>query len=399
MFWKKSTPVRVALLVCVPTPTGRVMKISFGDSRQSSVGIEWELAVVDAETLAQVPGAEVLLQSVADPVNGPIRREYFTSMVELVSGVHQDIPSAVAEMRGLLEHCLDVLDRRGLTLLGAGAHPFGDPADQSPGDKPQYRRVTERNAWWGTQMAINGLHIHTGIDAREKALPIVYGIARFTPYFIALSASSPFWMGEDTRFASQRTMLFQQLPTNGLPYHMADWDALERFASQLEGVGMIQNPSEIRWDVRPSSWGTVENRTMDSVPTLMEVGALSAFSQCLVERMSRALAVGEPIDALPYWFMRENKWRAARYGLAADVITPRPEEYLIHVHDGIIRWVEELRDIADELGCAEELQDVRRLVDGGPSYLRQRRAGDAHAATRRLVNELQAGTPTFKEPL
>lgn len=373
------------------------MKISFGDSRQSSVGIEWELAVVDASTLAQVPGAEVLLETVEDPVDGPIRREYLTSMIEMVSGVHDTIPAAVAEMRDLLDRSLTVLGRHGLTLMGAGAHPFGDPSSQCAGEKPQYRRVTERNAWWGRQMAINGLHIHTGIDSREKALPIVYGVARFTPYFIALSASSPFWMGEDTQFASQRTMMFQQLPTNGLPYAMDDWEELERFASQLEGVGMIQNPSEIRWDVRPSSWGTVENRTMDSVPTLMEVGALSAFSQCLVERMSRALAAGEPIDSLPYWFMRENKWRAARYGLAADVITPRPEEYLIHVHDGIIRWVDELRDIADELGCAQELDDVRRLVEGGPSYLRQRRTGDARAAARRLVEELQAGTPIFRE--
>ncbi|SHJ77283.1 carboxylate-amine ligase [Tessaracoccus bendigoensis DSM 12906] len=373
------------------------MKIKFGRSRQSSVGIEWELAVVDAGTLEQVPGAEVLLSTVDDPTDGPIRREYLTSMIELVSGVHQSVPSAIAEMRGLLEHSLSILEPHGLTLLGAGAHPFGDPKEQSPGDKPQYRRVTERNAWWGRRMAINGLHIHTGIDAREKALPIVYGIARFTPYFIALSASSPFWMGEDTKFASQRTMMFQQLPTNGLPYHMADWDELERYASQLEGVGMIQSPSEIRWDVRPSTWGTVENRIMDSVPSLMEVGALCAFSQCLVERMSRALAVGEPIDRLPYWFMRENKWRAARYGLAADVITTRKEEYLIHVHDGIIRWVEELRDIADELGCPEQLEDVRRLVEGGPSYLRQRRAGDAVSGARLLVDELRSATPKFKE--
>lgn len=376
------------------------MKIQFGQSRQSSVGIEWELAVVDATTLEQVPAAEVVLEKVDDPVDGPIRREYLTSMIELVSGVHQSVPSATAEMQSLLDRCLEWLEPHGLTLLGAGCHPFGDPTLQQPGDKPQYRRVSERNAWWGKRMVINGLHIHTGIDAREKALPIVDGIARFTPYFIALSASSPFWMGEDTGFASQRTMMFQQLPTNGLPYHMEDWPALERFASQLEGVGLIQNPSEIRWDVRPSAWGTVENRIMDSVPTVLELGALAAFSQCLVERMSRALLEGEPIDRLPYWFMRENKWRAARYGLAADVITPRPEEYLIHVHDGILRWVEELGPIAEQLGCPDQLADVRRLVRYGPSYLRQRRAaadGGAFAATRQLADELRSGRPTFKE--
>lgn len=379
------------------------MRIKFGQSRQSTIGIEWEFAVVDADTMEQVPAADVVLAEVDDPINGPIRCEYLTSMLELVTGVHETVPSAVREMSRHLDFALELLERKGLTLLGAGAHPFGDPTRQLPGDKPQYRRVTERNGWWGRQMAINGLHIHTGIDQRAKALPIVYGMARFAPYFIALSASSPFWIGEDTRFASQRTMIFQQLPTNGLPYHMNDWEELERFASQLEGVGLIQNPSEIRWDVRPSTWGTVENRTMDSVPTLMELGALAAFNQCLVERMSRAIATGEPIDRLPFWFMRENKWRAARYGLAADVITHRKDEYLIHVSDGIMRWVEELTPIADQLGCAENLAHVADLVRHGPSYLRQRRVaaandGDPVAVTRAVVEELRAGTPSFKEP-
>ncbi|HMS36556.1 MAG TPA: YbdK family carboxylate-amine ligase [Arachnia sp.] len=377
------------------------MKIPFGQSRQSTIGIEWELAVVDATTLEQVPEAEIVLGQVEDPVDGPIRREYLTSMIELVSGVHETAGAAVTELRQHLEWALDLLEPRGLTLLGAGAHPFGNPTSQRPGDKPQYRRVTERNGYWGTQMAINGLHIHTGIDARDKALPIVYGLARFAPYFIALSASSPYWMGEDTKFASERTMVFQQLPTNGLPFHMNDWTELESFASQLEGVGMIQNPSEIRWDVRPSSWGTVENRTMDSVPTTLELGALAAFSQCVVERMSRALADDEPIDRLPYWFMRENKWRAARYGLAADVITPRKDQYLLHIDEGILQWVEHLGPIAEQLGCAEELGHVAELVRLGPSYLRQRRivaaGGTVQDATRSLVEELRTGNPIYKE--
>lgn len=380
------------------------MKIQFGQSKQSTIGIEWELAIVDATTYEQVPGAPLLLEKVDDPVNGPIRGEYLQSMVEFVTGVHTTVPDAVAELRERLEWALSVLEPQGLTLLGAGAHPFGNPADQKPYEKPQYRRVTERNGWWGQQMAINGLHIHVGIDKKAKALPIVYGLARFTPYFIALSASSPFWMGEDTRFASQRTMIFQQLPTNGLPFHMADWDELELFASQLEGVGMIQNPSEIRWDVRPSQWGTVENRIMDSVPTLMEVGALAALSQTLVERMSQVLAKGETLDRLPFWFMRENKWRAARYGLAADIISVRKDDYIIHAPDGIEYWLDKLGYIADDLGCQEQFEHVRELVKKGPSYLRQRRVaaatdGDMRAVTRSIVEELRSGRPQFKEAL
>ncbi|MEZ5085836.1 MAG: YbdK family carboxylate-amine ligase [Tessaracoccus sp.] len=380
------------------------MKINFAESAQSSIGIEWELAVVDKTTLEQVPGAPIVLETVDDPVDGPIRGEYLNSMIELVTGVHTTVASATAELGDLLDQVTEKLEPHGLALMGAGCHPFGDPTDQKPVDKPQYRRVTERAAWWGAQMAINGLHIHCGISHRDKALPITYGMARFGPYFIALSGSSPFWRGKDTKFASQRTMIFQQLPTNGLPYHFQTWEELEKFAGQLESVGMIQNPSEIRWDVRPSSWGTVENRAMDSVPTLFEVGALAAMSQSLTERMHRAIDVGEPIDRLPHWFLRENKWRAARYGLAADVIVPRPDEFMIHTTDGILRWTEELRPIAEELGCAEELSGVSQLVKKGPSYLRQRRVfadsgGDILAVARSIVDETAARTPRFKEPL
>lgn len=143
---------------------------------------------------------------------------------------------------------------------------------------------------------------------------------------------------------------------------------------------------------------------MDSVPTLFEVGALAAMSQSLTERMHRAIDVGEPIDRLPHWFLRENKWRAARYGLAADVIVPRPDEFMIHTTDGILRWTEELRPIAEELGCAEELSGVSQLVKKGPSYLRQRRVfadsgGDILAVARSIVDETAARTPRFKEPL
>ncbi|GAB3814107.1 glutamate--cysteine ligase [Tessaracoccus terricola] len=376
------------------------MRIGFGDSRQSTLGVEWELAIVDLTTLEQVPAAHHVLEQVEDPVNGPIRGEYLRSMVELVSGVHTTVAGVVAELAELLEHVVSALEPHGCTVLAMGAHPFGEARLQEPVKKAQYRRVRERNGWWGELMAVNGLHIHTGIAQRDKALPITFGLARFIPYFISLAASSPLWEGVDTHFASQRTMLFQQLPTNGLPYHMDSWGEYEKYATELEGVGLIQSPSEIRWDVRPSTFGTVENRSMDSVPTLMEIGALAALSQCLVERMSRELDSGGTIDRLPFWFMRENKWRSARYGLGAEVITPRPEEHTIMLREGLQHWLEELVPVAEELGCAPHLADCSRLLASGPSYVRQRRVfaatGDPRAVVRSVISETMHGRPRFE---
>ncbi len=368
------------------------MRFDFVPSGESTIGVEWELALVDAGTLNLAPRAQQILDAVDDPKSGPIRREYLTDMVELVTGVHHRVDEAMGDLSDSLERVKGILgaDTR---LLGAGAHPIDKAADSEPFDFWRYNVVKERNAYWGRQMAIFGTHIHVGIDHRDKALPITYGLARFSPYFIALSASSPYWEGEDSGYASQRTMIFQQLPTNGLPYPMDSWDEFEHYATELEDAGMISAPNEIRWDVRPSTFGTVENRVLDSVPTFAELGALTALTQCLVEYMSRELDDGRAIARLPVWFMKENKWRAARYGLDTDVITPRVKDKLRPIREGIEDWLNRLEPIAAELGCADELRFVAELMDAGPSYLRQRAAGDPRAALRQLVDETGAAAP------
>ena len=368
------------------------MRFDFVPSGESTIGVEWELALVDAATLDLVPRAQQILEAVDDPKSGPIRREYLTDMVELVTGVHHRVGEAMGDLSDSLERVKQILgtDTR---LLGAGAHPIDKAADSEPFDFWRYNVVKERNAYWGRQMAIFGTHIHVGIDHRDKALPITYGLARFSPYFIALSASSPFWEGEDSGYASQRTMIFQQLPTNGLPYPMDSWEEFEHYATELEDAGMISAPNEIRWDVRPSTFGTVENRVLDSVPTFAELGALTALTQCLVEYMSRELDDGRAIARLPVWFMKENKWRAARYGLDTDVITPRVKDKLRPIREGIEDWLNRLEPIAAELGCADELRFVAELMEAGPSYLRQRAAGDPRAALRQLVDETGAAVP------
>lgn len=368
------------------------MRFEFVPGGKSTIGVEWELALVDATTLSLVPRAQQVLDAVEDPKGGPIRQEYLTDMVELVTGVHTRVDEAMDDLRGSLARVRQVLGTETM-LLGAGAHPVDRAADSEPFDFWRYNVVKERNAYWGRQMAVFGTHIHVGVDHRDKALPITYGLARFTPYFIALSASSPFWEGEDTGYASQRTLIFQQLPTNGLPYPMETWDEFEHYASELEEAQMISAPNEIRWDVRPSTFGTVENRVLDSVPTFAELGALTALTQCLAEYMSRELDDGRAIAKLPVWFMKENRWRAARYGLDTDVITPRVGQKVRPMREGIIDWLNRLEPIAAELGCATELAFIDELLRNGPSYQRQRAAGGPREALRQLVDSTGADHP------
>lgn len=370
------------------------MLIDFAGSAQSSVGIEWELALVDLATGELAPAAEAVLEAAGGGEDLPIRKEYLKNMIELVSGVHRTVGDAVAELGDHLHTVRRALTPLNLGIIGSGSHPYSRSTDQQRFTGSRYDLVAERTAYWGKQMAICGTHVHIGLDNRDKALPVTCGLARFYPYLLAISCSSPYWEGEDTGYASQRTMLFQQLPTNGLPYPMRSWADFEAYADDLLEAGMINVASEIRWDVRPSpKFGTVENRTADSVPTLAELSSIAALTQCLVEHICRAYERDQTVERLPPWLVRENKWRACRYGMDAEVILPTGGQREVPLREGLVKLVDRLSPIARELGCEAELAVAATLAERGASYERQRTAGSPQAALAQLLDETGADSP------
>ena len=375
------------------------MQVDFARSARSSVGLEWELALVDADTLELAPAATGILDILGWSDDAPVRKEYLQNMIELVSKPHARVADAVADLSEQLERVRQVAEPRGIRLLGTGSHPFSKSAQQRPFSGPRYDVVSARTAFWGRQMAICGTHIHVGIAHRDHALPVTNGLARFYPLFLAMSASSPYWEAQDTGYASQRTMIFQQLPTNGLPYRMTQWHEFEAYAEELAEVGMITVPGEIRWDVRPSpKFGTVENRTPDSVPTLAELGCLAALTQCLAEYIVRDYEDEHLVQDLPPWLVKENKWRAARYGMDAEIITPDRNARLRPIRRYIAEWIDRLLPVARDLGCEDDLLFADELCSGGTSYERQREAaaannGDLRVVTARCLEETGAATP------
>ncbi|WP_022887820.1 glutamate--cysteine ligase [Agromyces italicus] len=377
------------------------MPIEFAHSRRSTVGLEWEIAIVDRATgeLASIGDRVLELLDAGSPggTHPSITSELLTNTVELVSGVHTTVAGAVRDLEQQLAEVRAVIDGLGdYELICSGSHPFSQWYDQHLTDKPRYHKLIERTRWWGRNMMIWGVHVHVGLEDRDKALPILDGLLAYLPHLQALSASSPFWAGVDTGYASNRALMFQQLPTAGLPYPLADWAAYERYVGDLVRTGVIDDHSEVRWDIRPSPrWGTVEVRVCDGVSTAAEIAAIGALVQCLVEWMSTRLDEGETLTVLQPWFLRENKWRAARYGMEAEVITDvagteRP------VADDLRDLLTTLAPVAERLGCPAELQQVRAVLDGGASYQRQLRVsadadGDLTAVVAHLARELREG--------
>ena len=193
-------------------------------------------------------------------------------------------------------------------------------------------------------------------------------------------------------------MMFQQLPTAGAPEQFSTWEQLESYTGDLVHTGVIEDFTEIRWDVRPSPrLGTIEVRACDAATNLTELAGMAALTQCLVESFSRTLDRGEELDTLPDWYVAENKWRSARYGMDAILIVNSAGEEEL-VGDTVERMLTELAPVAEDLGCAAELDSVRTTLETGASYQRQIAAvgaygGQREAAVRLLLAEARAGRP------
>ncbi|WP_072313779.1 carboxylate-amine ligase [Agrococcus sp. Marseille-P2731] len=347
--------------------------MKFAASPRSSLGIEWELALVDPSTGEIAPHAKELLASIDDK---RFDKEFLTGMIELITGVHTSTDAAVDELRTMRDTACDAAERMGLALVGTGTHPTSRWREQTQGDDPRYARVIEKAGDWGRRLIIFGVHNHVGVEDKAKVVPLMRTMLDRLPLILALSASSPFWQGLDTGFASHRTMLFQQLPTGGLPPMLVDWGEYERTLSDMLAAGVIEDIGELRWDVRPSpAIGTVEMRVADGAPSIDDLAGVTALIHCLMEEASRALDDGEPQRHLPSWLVRENKWRAARDGLAATAIVDE-RGTLQPVRDAIGEAIERLAPIAEDLGATRSLAAAGRVLERGGSAEQQRAAFD-----------------------
>ncbi|MGB3696482.1 MAG: glutamate--cysteine ligase [Gordonia sp. (in: high G+C Gram-positive bacteria)] len=372
--------------------------IAFTRSPRPTLGVEWELALVDKTSRDLANAADELFGLVDARVGdhpaeqGRIHRELLRNTVELVTGICTTVGEAMDDLGSSLEVVRGLCDRIGVDLYGAGTHPFAEWSAQQLSEGHRYAELIERTQWWGRQMLIWGVHVHVGIDHRDKVLPILSSLLKYYPHLLALSASSPMWAGGSTGYASNRAMMFQQLPTAGLPFQFDRWGEFEHFVHDQKTTGIIDHLNEIRWDIRPSpSLGTIEVRVCDGVSNRRELAAIVALTHCLIVDLDRRLTAGEQLPQMAPWLVQENKWRAARYGLDAIVIQDADCSERL-VTDDLAELLVRLEPVAASLGCLDELGGVADIIARGASYQRQRavfaETGDMRAVVDSVVAEL-----------
>jgi carboxylate-amine ligase len=379
------------------------VEIRFNPSERGTLGVELELSIVSAATGELVCAASDVLDHAGrghpEGEHPKAKHELFESTVEVITGVCDTVSEARFDIESTVADLRPLLAERGLDLLSAGTHPFSHWGELVVSPAPRYHRLVDQIQWPARRLAIFGSHFHVGVETGERSVAVVNSLAYHLPFFLALSAASPFWHGVESGMASVRTKVFEGLPTAGLPPHLGSWSEFEQLMETLINARAIDTIREIWWDVRPHpDFGTVELRMCDAVPTMFELTGLAALAQSLVCHLGELLDAGEPLPGAREWVIRQNKWLAARHGLEADLIVD-DRGNAEPARATITRLVERLEPTADVLGCRAELEHVYAVVERGPSYLRQRRivrgGGTMRDVVESLRRELASGEPEW----
>jgi len=373
----------------------------FSPSAGQTLGVEWEIGLLDPATLDLTSRAVELLGLANGPEDtgharptksrSTVTQELLRNTVEIVTGVCANAEEAAADLADGLGRVQRAASELDVLLYGGGAHPFARWEDQQVTEGQRYATLIDRTQWWGRQMVIFGVHVHVGVRSAAKVWPLVNALLTYHPHLTALSASSPYGSGADTGYASNRTMLFQQLPTAGLPFQFETWAQYRAYLHDVFTTGVVTDASELRWDVRPSlRLGTIEVRACDGFSRPQDVAAVAALIHCLVAHLEHQLDEGVLARPLPPWHVQENKWRAARYGLDAIIIRDA-DNAEVHVVDDIHDLLEQLQPTARRLACTRELTGIEDILRDGAGYQRMRAAvmddgaGDLRAAVRAML--------------
>src|SRR5215213_1229379 len=367
------------------------MESGFGSTEPYTVGVEEEFQLIDPVTRGLTPAVDEVLA--VGEGSRLITSELSQSCVEMLSPVFGTVADLARELPGLRGEVRDLARSGGAEIVGAGAHPFSEPTEQPLTGGAHNLRVEEEMGWVARTQAIYGLHVHVAVPDGEAAIRAVNTLAGYVPLIVALSNNSPFWRGSDTRLGSTRIKVFEMFPRSGLPPAFRSWEDFEDHIGALVAAGAIPDYSWCWWDARPhQKFGTVELRSPDVQTDASYTAALAALVQCLVASATARMDEQPPGNTQ---FNAENKWRAVRHGMDADFydFAAGMAASARSVARGL---VEELRPIAQDLGCEEELCGVLEIVELGTGAELQRAAFERSGSLEGVMDYLTQGTAPYQ---
>jgi glutamate---cysteine ligase / carboxylate-amine ligase len=360
-----------------------------------SLGVELELQVLDAENLLLTPRASEIIERLGDD---HVKKEFFQSTLEVVTGICKDVQRVEHDLENKIQKVRMDSDYLGLTLASTGTHPLADYRDRLITPSPRYHELIDRNQWVIRRMAVYGMHIHLGMKSGEDCIRYNYFFMHFLPHILALSGSSPFWQGMYTGLSSCRPTTYEALPTAGMPYLVKDWKEFQNLYSFLVRSKAIDGIRDLWWDIRPSpKLGTLELRFCDEPASLKEALGIVAFVHALAHWFRDHEEEWTKLNTpLKRWIFRENKWRALRYGLNAEIVVSRHGKTRLLKRE-FADWLKRLDPYIKRLKYSAYIDVVKKTLERGNSSDRQfsvyRETNDLLEVVKHNVKEFETGYP------
>jgi glutamate---cysteine ligase / carboxylate-amine ligase len=352
--------------------------LEFTASADLTIGVELELQLVQAHDydLAR-DAAELLARLDKLKLAGAVKPEITESMIELNTSVHARHGPLVTELKAMRDAVVKEAGMLNTHVCGGGTHPFHSWAARRIFPTERFKHILERYGYLAKQFTVFGQHIHVGCPDGDAAVYLVHQLTRYVPHFIALSAASPFYQGEDTQFQSSRLTAVNAFPLAGHMPFVADWAEFNEYFDKMRALGVVESMKDFYWDIRPKpEFGTIEIRVCDTPLTVVRAAALAAYAQALAKWLLEARP--RPARRAVYLVNAFNRFEAARFGLRGQFIDPY-EEKKRPLADDLLDALAGAMPQAEALGSAEALSmlaaDVRRAYTDA-DWLRERYAAN-----------------------
>lgn len=351
----------------------------FSASRPLSLGVELELQLVRPHDMDLArDAADLIARLEKRKLPGAVKPEITQSMIELNSSVHTAWAQLLAELQLMRAAVVREAGMLNLRVSGGGSHPFHDWTDRRIYPTERFRNVVERYGYLAKQFTVFGQHIHVGCTSGDDAVYLVHMLTRYVPHFIALSASSPYYQGEDTSFQSSRLTSVNAFPLAGHMPFVRDWAEFIEYFEKMKGFGIAASMKDFYWDIRPKpEYGTIEIRVCDTPLTVRQAALLAAYAQALAA-WHLAERPRAPARAV-YLVNSHNRFEAARYGFRGDMVEPY-SSVRRRIGQDILETLETIAPHSAELGSEEALAELGAQVQTGASdaqWLRTRAAGNS----------------------
>jgi len=365
---------------------------------QFTLGIEEEFQIVDPLTRELRSHVTEFLDEGKMILGEQIKPEMIQSQIEVGTGICKNIQEARADISNLRGVISSLAEKNGLKIVAASTHPISHWKDQTVFEDERYELLVEELQNVARSLLIFGLHVHVGVADPERRIHIMNAARYFLPHVLALSTSSPFWMGQNTGLKSYRTEVFKKFPRTDIPDHFDSYSGFQRYIDLLVKTNCINDGKKIWWDLRPHPFfPTLEFRICDIPTRVDDTVAIAGLFQAIVARLTGLIEKNLGFRLYRRMLIQENKWRAVRYGLDGMMIDFGKQKE-VPTKDLIRELLEFVDDVLDDLGSRKEVEHVHTILDRGTSADEQLRVyketNDLKAVVDRLMELTLEHVPT-----